>query len=164
MSQPVAVSSHLSGLITAGHRRSAVPALSPRPASSHRFHRVPCPNPWPPHQAETTPRAMAATTASRSASKALSSAVWDITACDQRSVDGVKGGLAGRHAVGADDHTVIHTAHPSLEELPSGHAQRGTPATDAVVPIGELDRFQASIMHTCHAVTRSPSCSDGKQQ
>jgi hypothetical protein len=56
MSQPVAVSSHLSGLIAAGHRRSAVPADSPRPASSHRFHRVPCPNPWPPHRAETTPR------------------------------------------------------------------------------------------------------------
>ncbi len=26
------------------------PAVSPRPASSHRFRRVPCSNPWPPHR------------------------------------------------------------------------------------------------------------------
>ena len=64
MSEAVAVFCTTLGLIAAGHRRSAVQALSPRPASSRRFHRVPCPNPWPPHQAGTflhctmrTPRA-----------------------------------------------------------------------------------------------------------
>ena len=47
---PVAVLCNMPGLIAAGHRRSAVQAISPRPACSHRFHRVPCPNRWPPHR------------------------------------------------------------------------------------------------------------------
>jgi len=35
------------GLIAAGQRRSAIRPVSPRPACSHPFHHVPCPNPWP---------------------------------------------------------------------------------------------------------------------
>jgi hypothetical protein len=52
MSEPVAVSLDAPGLIPAGHPRSAVQAVSPGLACSHRLRRVLFPNPFPTWQSE----------------------------------------------------------------------------------------------------------------